>query len=136
MSGHNHTPEVHEHADSWHHHEKAEGMPQPEHLAVLNVRSISIWGALTVVSLAIVMVALGMYFAQYTNAHKVDKQERQGWAALSKESRAARDRAELMLSTGTHVGNEEYSWAPEGGDKVTIPVNKAMEKVIADYSKR
>ncbi len=136
MSGHNATPELHEHADSWHHHEKSEGAPQSEHLAVLNVRSISVWGALTVVSLVVVMVALGMYFHSYTNAHKIDKEERRAWFKLSEQSRAAREGAESMLSTGAHAANEEYSWSPEGGDKVVIPMNKAMEKVVSAYSKR
>ncbi|GJQ29949.1 MAG: hypothetical protein HBSAPP03_18330 [Phycisphaerae bacterium] len=136
MSGHNTTPEVHEHADSWHHHEATEGLPQTEHLAVLNVTSISIWGAFTTVALVVVMVALGMYFSSYTTAHKQDKEERQGWQHLSAPARAARDSAEAVLSVGAYKGNEEYSWSPEGGDRVQIPIGKAMEKVVADYAKR
>ncbi len=136
MSGHNHTPGVQEHADSWHHHTRDEGVPQHEHLAVLNTVAIARWGVLIAVALVVVMVAIGAYFSSYVTQLKHDREEREAWQRISQGARGVRETSDRQLSTGDHAGKAEYSWAPEGGDRVQIPIEQAMGKVVKNYEKR
>lgn len=136
MSGHNHTPEVHEHADSWHHHSADEGLPQHEHLAVLNTVAIARWGIFISVSLVVVMVSLGAYFSSYVTKLKHDREEREAWLRISQSARGFRESADKALSTGEQADKPAYSWAPEGDGKVQIPLDQAMQRVVQSYGKK
>ncbi|MDX2131682.1 MAG: hypothetical protein SFY69_06495 [Planctomycetota bacterium] len=131
MSGHNHTPEVHEHVDAWHHHGADEGLPQAEHLGNLNVTAIFRWGAAISVIFVLVLVVTAMYFSRYTNRLRLERQERAAWNGLSAEARGLRDSAEATLSTGGKP--ETYAWASEQQGAVQLPIEQAMRKVAQTY---
>lgn len=134
MSGHNHTPEVQEHADSWHHHSLAEGMPQHEHASMLNIRIITLWGVATSVGLILFMLAIAMYFTRYTTALRHEREERTAWQGLSRNARETREAAEAVLSTGGK--RETFSWVQESEGKVQIPIERAMQRVVETYKGR
>lgn len=134
MSGHNHTPEVHEHADAWHHHSDAEGLPQQEHMATLNTLAIARWGLAITVMLVVFVVATGMYFSKYTARLRTERQEREAWAGLAAEAQGLRDSAEAVLSTGGKP--ETYSWVSDQEGRVQLPIDKAMRKVVQRYEGR
>jgi len=134
MSGHHHTPELHEHADVWHSHGRAEGLPQTEHLSTLNTTLLAKWFVLIVISLAVLMIAVAMYFSREITALRLENQERTAWQRLSSEARETRASAERVLSAGGQ--NESFDWVSGAEGRVQIPISHAMDKIEARYRNR
>lgn len=118
-----HTPELHEVADQWHHHEAAEGMPQKEHGPRVNTV------VLTGVFLAIVIVITGtiaaaiLYFNQHITVLRQHEIETTVLAAEANEYRAA---AEASFAT--------YTWVDAEKGVVQLPLGVARERVLARYA--
>lgn len=132
MSHHAHTPEVHEHADAWHHHAEVEGAPQAEHTAVVNTGSLAKWFVILVVTLTVVLVAISVYFTAAVTRAKAEKLET---TALGQ---AAREAKLVSLAQLSADGSQQahYAWADATAGQVQIPIAKAMDKVVAKYATR
>lgn len=122
--GHAHSlPVEHAHADAWHHHEAAEGLPQTEHGAETNMLSLALWGGALVVTVVGAVGAIWMYFISYTNQEKVRKQE----TFLSADAMQYQARMkDQELKT--------YGWADTQANTVRVPLSVAKEKIITKYN--
>jgi len=130
MAGHDHTPEIHEHTDSWHHHEAAEGLPQHEHTAKADAGALVKWFFGIVVLLAIILVALGMYFSSYTTRLRERTVETQELAATAKTTLAA---AEAKL--GTDGKPFKYTAGDKKARTIQIPIDTAIKRTVEKYQK-
>jgi len=130
MSVHAATPELHEHADSWHHHELEEGLPQSEHTGVVEPSALIKWFFLIVIALAIVLVALFTYFDSYNHRLKATRLETLNTA----EANIAKAQAESRLGLG---GASAFQYVPvtNAPGKVHLPLDRAMERVLDTYGK-
>jgi hypothetical protein len=131
MAHHAHTPDVHEHADAWHHHTSDEGLPQVEHLGVVSTAVLARWFVVIVGALTLTLVALFVYFTSSVTQLKAQIQET---TALGLEARKARDEAMAVL--GAEGGPGVYRWSDPAAGKVQVPLSIAKERVIARYSQR
>lgn len=122
-----HTQVPHEHADAWHHHAREEGLPQHEHAAVINVKGLFFWfiGCCAFV-VAFILVTV-MFFHAYYGRMQYDFVET---TASSKPFRDARFNAEKELGINGQPG--EFAWIDH--DRVRIPIDLAMQKVVAQYA--
>lgn len=130
MSGkhqHGHTPEVHGHADDWHHHDPSgEGIPQSEHGSIASPATITKWYVGLVGGVAISILALAMYYASYLEPLKKERFEREGWAGLSEQAQNYKQsvKAELQRS------------GPVEGGGTKISIDAAMDKIVEKYKSR
>lgn len=129
MSGHEHTPAVHEHVDSWHHHEAVEGKPQHEHAGVANPGLIARWFAGILVSVVGLIVIVSVYFVKYSSQMRAQRIET--YTVMSQDARAARTAAEGTLGFNGVVAG--YGWANRDTGAVQLPVGEAMKKVVKNY---
>ncbi len=129
MSGHAHTPSVHEHADAWHHHTKSEGLPQAEHTGVINTRMLTLWGVGIGLSVVAVVIVLILYFGKV--ATRV-KRERIETPAMAHNYTVYRAGENALLGMDGQPGVYKALDATRG--TVQIPVDAAMQKVIRRYS--
>lgn len=131
-ASHPHTPEVHESADPWHHHEANEPEPQHEHAATLNTRMLAIGFVALTVSIAGLVVALMLFFNAMTST-RIAK-EREG-TQLSQPFLTYRAGSERVLGFNGQPG--EFNWVPPATDagqpKIQLPIQAAAQKVIQNY---
>lgn len=120
-----HTPEVHEHVDSWHHHDRSEGVPQAEHAAVLDTAALLKWFLLILVLLVLSIGALWQYFNFYSAKFVAERRETDVLSADYYAHRAATD-SELA----------NYSVTDAKAGKVQVPVEEAMKKIVGRYQKK
>lgn len=129
MSGHEHTPAVHAHADAWHHHDSAEGMPQREHAGVANPAAIARWFTVILIAVVGLIIILSVYFVKYTTMMRHERIETFAW--ISKDAVNAKAQAEGKL--GMTGGTPVYTWADAATGAVQIPIEQAMKQVVAKY---
>lgn len=131
MSVHAHTPEVHEHADSWHHHGASEGIPQLEHGSVAEPAALIKWLVLIVAALAIVLIALFVYFDSYNHRLHAKRVE----TLNSAEANVHKAQAESRLGA---AGSANFQYVPVENvpGKVHLPLDRAAERVIEKYNKK
>lgn len=128
---HNHTPEVHEHADAWHHHDPEEGFPQGEHTAVIDAGLLAKWFVGIVVSVTLFIVVIAVYFTGYISTFRKTQVE----TSLNFDAQSAKNAAAVSLSTDEKQP-EFYAWTDAQAGQVQIPISKAMQKVAAKYANR
>jgi flagellar basal body-associated protein FliL len=129
MAGHDHTPEIHEHADAWHHHTPEEGLPQHEHAAIVNAGALLKWFIGITVVLVVVILALCMYFFRYSTQMRalyVENQE------LAKQAMTDIAKAEAQL--GTDGKPFAYTALNKQTRTVQIPIEQAMKQTVARYA--
>jgi hypothetical protein len=129
MAGHDHTPDVHEHTDQWHHHSSAEGVPQVEHASVANPHVLIHWLILISIAMIVVIAALGMYFGKYYDQVRREKVETLYF--YDNFGNPPREKAEGDLGVGKPVSQFVYHAA--SATTVQLPIEQAMNKVIAKY---
>lgn len=133
MAGHDHTPDFHEHTDDWHHHSKGEGAPQIEHASVANPNVLIHWLIGIIVSMLVVITALGMYFARYYNLARQEKIETldfyNGPGGPHERLLEAEGRLGLDKASGQFV----YHAANAQSHTVQLPIEQAMQRVVARY---
>lgn len=121
---HEYMPHEHEHADAWHHHTLAEGMPQREHAS--HVDPLALFVALTlgaVFTVGAVVVTI-IYFVQHTTDLKRDIRETTNMAAQ-----------QIEYHTGAMSQQDQYAWEDAEAGLVRIPVSQAMLQVARDYGR-
>lgn len=118
-------PEAHEEPDSWHRHSAAEGTPQHEHAATVNIIGASIGLIAISAFVALVIGLTWMYFNFYTNRLEMEVGEIQAVPAIAADYNAMRSAAEKHLTS--------YAWVDPKTDTVAIPIDEAMRKVVAKY---
>ena len=128
MSDHHpHTPEPSEHADSWHHHARAEGLPQHEHGSRANPAAVGI------TLLAIIFCFLGFffivwgYFNSYSTRHKAEMTE-SVTSTLRGEYLTLRSGSQTMLT-------QPAGWVDREAGTVRLPTDRAASLVIEDYAR-
>ncbi len=108
--------------DAWHQHPADQGVPQQEHGAHANITALLITFVVLTLATVIFSVIIGLYtireIGQYTA-----QGERQGLEAVSTEA--------LQYKEDALAAQAGYSWTANG--TVKIPIDQAMQKVIADY---
>ncbi|MBL9002202.1 MAG: hypothetical protein JNK25_13805 [Phycisphaerae bacterium] len=130
MSGHEHTPAVHDHADAWHHHDATEGMPQREHAGVADPMAIARWFTGILIVVVGLIIILSVYFVKYTTQMRHDRIETFGW--ISKDAATARAQAEARL--GMTGGPFLFEWSDAAAGTVQLPIEQAMSKVVSKYA--
>jgi hypothetical protein len=131
MSGHEHTPAVHGHADAWHHHERAEGMPQREHVSMINSGLIVRWFVGILIFVVGLVVVVSTYFAKYATQLRAERVET---TFFSRDATLARKEAEATLGIGSP--GQAYRWVDSTTGQVQLPIEQAMTKVVERYSNR
>jgi len=129
MSAHDHSNNSHDHADAWHHHSAAEGVPQHEHGAIANPGLLVRWFVGIVVTVAVLILALMIYFRSYTVRIKADRQET---TLISRAANSAKAKADADL--GTNGQPPQYTPLDKKAGTVQIPIDQAIEKVVERYS--
>lgn len=109
-------------SDQWHSHNAAEGMPQVEHAQHVSPK----WLALTFIGMVFgvlfVIIVLWVYFNSYISKYESRVNETTKAAEMSREERVA---------VQTRVNS--FEWIDRENGTVQIPVDRAMDLVIADY---
>ncbi|HYE62773.1 MAG TPA: hypothetical protein VD997_12325 [Phycisphaerales bacterium] len=126
---HDHTPEIHEHADAWHHHIPEEGMPQHEHAAKVDSGALIKWFIGITVLLVVVVLALKMYFTKFTTQMRRTYVETTEIAQGAKTALAA---AEATL--GTDGRPFTYKVANKQARTVQLPIDTAIKRTVERYS--
>jgi hypothetical protein len=122
--GHAHTLPVEEaHADAWHHHESAEGLPQVEHGAETNMVSLTAWAVALVVAVVGAIAVIWIYFNSYSTQEKARKQE----VFMSAEAMQYKARV-------TDQEFKSYGWSDASTNSIRVPLNVAKDKVISKYA--
>lgn len=127
MSDHHpHTPEPVEHADAWHRHTPAEGVPQHEHGTRVNPAFVGVvLLGIVFFTLAFLFVVWG-YFNSYSTRVKADKLE-QVTTVLRGEYQGLRSTAESHL-TGAPA------WIDREAGTVRMPIDRAAALVVDEYA--
>jgi hypothetical protein len=133
MGHHQHTPGVEGHADDWHRHSAAEGLPQREHASVINTRLLLGWSAAIVVGFGIIVVAVVVYFGDYSRRLKQDRVERMGYEGIAAEYWRTKSAAENALGL---TDSFTFQWVDATAGTVAIPLSAAKENVIERYGSR
>jgi len=131
MPGHDHTPNLHEHTDQWHHHSTVEGAPQIEHSSVANPTVLIHWLVLILASGLVVIAALGMYFSRYYSMTRQDKIET--LVFYETNARPKLIEAEDKLGIGKQPNQYVYHAANAQTHTVQLPIDQAMQRVVAKY---
>lgn len=123
MAVHGHTPHLDEHADDWHHHGEAEGVPQSEHAGVVSTATILKAFVIIAVTVVAVIVAIVMYYNQYMTSFKASRIETDTLAATVRSQKSA--------------WNNQLSNFGPAGDKpgvYAVPIDTAIDTVVKRYN--
>lgn len=123
MSHHQETPHHDSHLDAWHAHAEAEGLPQREHTAHINVRAMFIVFVLMVVAILVMVVGLTIFYQRSASDLRGERLEN---TAEWREFVLARDRSLERISG--------YRGLSEAERTVQIPVEQAEAAVIERYA--
>lgn len=123
MSSHDHT--THGHADAWHHHTSAEGVPQHEHAATVNTANTFVVLLVIFGFTAIFILVTVLYFNVTVRQVQTSRVETIGGAQLYN---AMRGQMEADLST--------FGVVDPAKQIVRIPVDRAIDRVVKRYQNR
>jgi hypothetical protein len=119
-------PEPPEHPDQWHRHTPDEGRPQTEHAPQADPYILGAVGAVITVGFVALLIVVTLYYFQYTTKVRNEKIET---TLPSAESYAYRDNSLERINQGSYV----WSDLEGGSQAVQIPIDQAIEKVLAEY---
>jgi hypothetical protein len=100
---------------------------------VINTTVIGLWALGIVAAFGIVVLAIVIYFGDYTRRHKEDVIERGGYTAIAADYWRSRTAADSALGKTDAF---TYSWVDAKAGTVAIPLDAAKTKVIEQYAKR
>jgi hypothetical protein len=125
MSAHDHAA----HADDWHHHGKAEGVPQAEHTADINSSLIAKWFIGIMIAVVVLVVIVSVYFDSVATQLRASRVE------TTVSSKAALDaRAEADRVLGNNGAPPVYGWSDAEKGTVQMPIEYGKNKVIEKYN--
>lgn len=111
--------------DAWHQHTAAEGTPQTEHGSHASAKALGLTFIIMVVGVIAVILVLIAYFNSYVSKYKAERQEGVSTMRPAFEAKlAARQRL------------NEFGWIDREAGTVHIPLNNAIDKVVAEYGQR
>ncbi len=113
------------HIDEWHHHTKAEGVPQGEHTAQINTLNLVKWLIGIIVAVVVIVMAL-MKLTEMKATQLRAQVVETDWSSEYISKRATVE-AELSANGTQRV------YAPISGTAVRIPLDDAMNKVVGNY---
>lgn len=108
--------------DAWHQHPADEGVPQQEHGAHANIPALLITFVVITVATVVFSVIIGLYMTKRVSQLTAESEGR-GLEVMSTE--VAQYTQDALDTQAT------YGWTAEG--KVRIPIEQAMQRVVADY---
>jgi hypothetical protein len=120
-----HTPVPREAPDPWHQHVPQEGAPQHEHAATLNPFALAAVFTVMVVGVVGSCAILVIYYNSYASRLRAEQIEITRWNA---------DYAAYRATAESKLASTPVQWADATKDRVTIPINQAMERVASRYS--
>lgn len=124
---HPHTPEPSEHADVWHHHSAAEGMPQHEHGSRANPAALGlIFLSIVFGFLAFFFVVWG-YFNSSITRYKAELNE--------SVTSTLRGEYETMRSGSQTALTQPAGWLDREAGTVRLPIDRAESLVIDEYAR-
>lgn len=123
MSSHEHTS--HGHADAWHHHSTAEGVPQHEHAATVNTKNTFVVLLVIFGFTAVFILVTVLYFNVTVRQVQEARIETIGGAQVYN---AMRGQMEADLST--------FGVVDPATKTVRIPVDRAIERVVKRYQSK
>jgi len=109
--------------DDWHQHTTAEGAPQEEHGSHASAKAMGLTLIAMVVGVVLTILILVAYFKSYVGNHKADVQE--GTVGIMTPAFDAKLAARETLSS--------YSWIDREAKTVRVPIDSAMQSVMAEY---
>lgn len=133
MSHNQHTPGVHGHADDWHHHESAEGLPQREHSAVINTRVLMGWSVAIVLAFCVIVIAVIVYFGDYSRRLKQERVEVMGYKGIAAGYWRSKSAAENVLGL---TDSFTFQWVDAKAGTIAVPLEAAQQSVLKRYATR
>lgn len=111
------------HLDEWHSHNRAEGVPQPEHAAHVNVAALTAVFVVSSVLLVITVIALVVYFDAHMTQLRAERVEttqlaQDHWRPYRQQSFESLD---------------SYGWVDPEQNLVRVPIEDAMQIVAERY---
>ena len=120
---HQETPHPEQHLDEWHQHTAAEGVPQQEHAAHVNIGALIVVFVAMVVTVLVLVIALTMFYnSTKAQMAAVRLENTAGWS----DDYIPYKNAAFEQIGGYHADD------PEAGT-VRIPVDRAIDQVINQY---
>lgn len=117
------------HADEWHQHSAAEGLPQVEHAGSVDTKAVAYWFVAIIIFVAVLSVIIAVYFNSVTSQLRAERIET---TLIAQEANAAKAQAEATMGFNGQSGT--YTWADAKAGAVQIPIEEAMKKVQAKYN--
>jgi hypothetical protein len=128
---HAHTPEVHEAPDTWHTH-TVEEHPMAPHAERVDSWKVFVIGLINYLFCVATIVAIWIYFAAYKDSLKITSEEfPEEFENQQPVHKPALDRRQEVL--GPVFKNDKPVWTDAKAGEVTIPMDKAMAKVMDRY---
>lgn len=123
MSSHEHSS--HGHADDWHHHSAAEGVPQHEHAATINTKNTFVVLVVIFGFTAFFILVTVLYFNVSVRHLQVARIETIGGANLFNTTKS---QMEAELST--------FGVVDPATKTVRIPIDRAIDRVVKRYQSK
>jgi hypothetical protein len=117
--------DAHGHADSWHHHDAAEGLPQHEHGSKVSPTALGITFVAMTLGVVFTILVLVAYYNSYKTAYVSGKQE--GLLTARAEYETTRDQALAR--------QREYGWVDRAAGTVHTPIEDAARRVVDAYAR-
>lgn len=121
------TQHVEEHVDQWHHHSSEEGAPQEEHASKPNIPVLLGAFVGSVAFVGATILATYLYFGVHMRSLRAKRMEN---TALAADFLKYRGDTNKKLADGNMWWNDDNARA----GLVSIPLDKARERVIARYA--
>lgn len=135
MAHHAHTPHQHESPDAWHTHTVDEH-PQEAHGEQIQTLKVAIVGVIGYALTVFTIVVLCVYFFAYKSDEQGTREE---FPEKTLGDAAALQKAQLDYRDGTLAAlksNTAPRWTDAKAGLVTIPMDRAMTRVIDSYKGR
>jgi 5-bromo-4-chloroindolyl phosphate hydrolysis protein len=118
-----HTPPVEDHLDDWHQHTAAEGRPQAEHAANVNIAMLGFVGFVIVAVVVAMVVLVVIYFQAYSSTLIAQKAENTVWYEQEYRPYAASSQRRL----------QEFGWIDAEAGVIRVPIDHAFSRVIESH---
>lgn len=109
--------------DAWHQHSTGEGAPQHEHGAHMTVKALGMTFIVMTVGVIVTILLLVWFFN--TTVSKYKAMQTEGTSMMEPAFNA-------KLAARKQLG--EFGWIDRDAKTVHIPVESAMQRVLADYA--
>jgi len=125
-----------EHADAWHTHAATEGVPQAAHTEEVPAFRVLGLGILLWFGVVVTIAVIAVYYLAYANDLQISSEEYpERFGGENQAVHTGQLQARRTVLEGQFM-NVTPAWADAEFGLVTIPMTKAMDKVVARYADR